>query len=87
MGGKKDMDITWDDVILNSSITKWAMEDFKKEGIAEGKREGKKEGKIEGKRETIVKVAKKLLKQGMTIEEVSNVTELSVAELKKLMGL
>ena len=51
-----------------------------------GKKEGKKEGKIEGKRENQIEISKKLYELGMDINKISNITGLSVSELKKLLN-
>lgn len=40
--------------------------------------EGKEEGKIEGK----IEIAKKLFDKGMSLEEISNITELTVEDIK-----
>ena len=49
-----------------------------------GKEKGKEEGKIEGKKEKQIEIAKKLLKRGMKIEEISEITELTKEELIKI---
>ncbi|MBE3578977.1 MAG: Rpn family recombination-promoting nuclease/putative transposase [Caldanaerobacter subterraneus] len=46
--------------------------------IEKGKKEGEKEGKLA--------VAKKLLKKGMNIDEIAEITELSKEEIKKLLN-
>ncbi len=48
----------------------------KEEGIKEGKKEGLKEGKIE--------IAKKMLKKGSSVEDVAEMTELSIDEIEKI---
>ncbi|WP_026896032.1 hypothetical protein [Clostridiisalibacter paucivorans] len=53
------------------------LDDIKQEGILEGRLEGKKEGKREGK----IEVAKKLLKKGLSIEEVLEITELDIEKI------
>ena len=47
---------------------------------------GKKEGKIEGKREKQIEISKKLYELGMSINKISNITGLSVSELKKILN-
>ena len=49
-----------------------------------GKEKGKEEGKIEGKKEKQIEIAKKLLKRGMKIEEISEITELTKEQLIKI---
>jgi predicted transposase/invertase (TIGR01784 family) len=61
--------------------------DFKEmleEGIARGRAEGLAEGKAEGIRENQLSTARKLLKLGMTIEEISEITGLTKEEISKL---
>ena len=61
----------------------WSMGYAKKEGREEGRKEGKKEGKkemLKKQKET----AKKLLKMGLSIEQISEATELSKVEINKL---
>jgi predicted transposase/invertase (TIGR01784 family) len=54
-------------------------EKWKKEGLEEGKKEGIKQGELKAKIET----AKKLLKKGIDIKIIVEVTGLSKKELKK----
>jgi predicted transposase YdaD len=64
------------------------MEKGKAEGIAEGmikgKAEGMAEGKAEGIRENQLSTARKMLKLGMTIEEISEITGLTKDEIGNL---
>ena len=53
-------------------------------GINNGKAEGEKLGRKQGRVETIKEIAKKLLKQNMNIESISEITGLSVEEIEKL---
>ena len=54
------------------------------EGKEEGKKEGKKEGIVQGHNEAKEEIAKNLLKNGMTIEDVSKNTGLTIEKLEKL---
>ena len=64
----------------------------KKEGIEEGKKEGIKEGKKEGIKEGIIKgtikskyeIAKKLLKNNISTENIKNWTGLSNKEINEI---
>ena len=56
----------------------------KAEGIAEGMVKGKAEGKAEGIKETQLSTARKMLKLGMPIEEISEITGLTKEEISKL---
>ena len=72
------------------------MEKGKAEGLAEGKAEGLAEGMIKGKaegmaeglaqgiKETQLNTARKMLKLGMTIEEISEITGLTKEEIGNL---
>jgi len=55
-------------------------------GRAEGIEVGKAEGKQEGQREAMILVAKRLLKQGHSLEQISMITELNPDEIQKLLG-
>lgn len=50
----------------------------------EGLEEGIKEGIIEGKRKKQIEIAKKLLKKNMSINEIQEITELSLEEIKQI---
>jgi predicted transposase YdaD len=56
----------------------------KAEGLAEGMIKGKAEGKAEGIKETQLSTARKMLKLGMTIEEISEITGLTKEEIGNL---
>lgn len=62
-----------------------ALDKGKEEGRAEGKIEGKIEGKAEGKAEEKIKLAKNMLREGLTIDIVIKVTGLSEDVVKKLV--
>ena len=61
-----------------------SMYNMRQEGLEEGKKEGIKEGIIEGKRKKQIEIAKKLLKKNMTINEIQEITELSLEEIKQI---
>ena len=50
----------------------------------EGKKEGRIEGKKEGKAERNIEIATKALKKGISFEDISDLTGLSILEIKKL---
>lgn len=54
------------------------------EGIKKGIKEGRKEGREEGRKEEKVKIARQLLKIGMPIEQIIEITELSQKEIEKI---
>ena len=54
------------------------------QGKAEGKIDGIAEGIANGERKKQLEIAKKMKKEGLEIELISKVTELSVEEIKKL---
>ncbi|BDR55446.1 hypothetical protein [Xylocopilactobacillus apis] len=58
--------------------TQWTM------GRAEGKVEGRAEGKVQGKVEGKQEFARKLMNKGMSIQEISDLTDLSIEEIEKL---
>jgi len=54
------------------------------DGIEEGRKKGKREGKREGRKEEAVKIARKMLMHGHSVESVCCFTELSEAEVLRL---
>ena len=60
----------------------------KNEGIREGKIEGIREGKIEGiregKEEAVIQLTKNMLRDGLSVERVSNITKLPVETIVKI---
>ncbi len=54
------------------------------EGLAEGREKGRKEGRKEGRTETKKSIAKNLLERGFSIEEIAQITELDIEEIKKI---
>ena len=54
------------------------------EGMVKGKAEGIAEGLAKGIKETQLSTARKMLKLGMTIEEISEITGLTKEEISKL---
>ena len=71
-----------------SVIYQEILEEGEAKGIAKGKAEGKAEGEAEGeakgKAETARKVALNLLGIGMSLEQVAQVTELSIEQVRVL---
>lgn len=58
--------------------------DFAKEkGFAEGRAEGREQGRAEGRAEGVYAVAKNLKQMGMTIEQISQATGLTIEEIEK----
>jgi predicted transposase/invertase (TIGR01784 family) len=55
--------------------------------LEEGEAKGKAEGKVEGKAETTRKLALNLLRIGMNLEQIAEVTELSLEEVQALQSL
>ena len=54
--------------------------DWKAEGVEEGKREGRREGKKEAEKN----FARKLLERNFSDEEITQLTELKIEEVKRL---
>lgn len=63
-------------LLMTSNISK-GLEKLKEDGI--------KEGKVEGANEKAISIAKKMLKKGHSIEEIAEITELSIEEIKRLL--
>lgn len=59
-------------------------QDILEEGEAKGEARGKAEGEAKGKAETTRKLAINLLRIGMNLEQIAEVTELSVEQVRAL---
>ena len=70
------MMVMWD----NYAVYKHAEEKGMEKGIEKGRKEGKEEGKEEGRKE----FALKLLAHNFPLDEIANLTDLSIEEIKKL---
>ena len=68
--------VMWD----NYAVYKHAEEKGIEKGIEKGRKEGKEEGKEEGRKE----FALKLLAHNFPLDEIANLTDLSIEEIKKL---
>ena len=62
---------------------KWEMDRISEIGYA--KREGIKEGEKKGKKEKQIEIAKKMIKKGMEIKTVIEITGLDKKEIEKLL--
>ena len=69
--------------MLSERIEKWTRE-LKNEGRLEGMAEGRLEGKSEGKTEGLRIAAENLLRKGMSISEISEVTGLTETEVLEI---
>ena len=56
----------------------------KEEGIKEGKKEGLKEGLLKGKKEANMETARKLLKKGMGIKDIIDITGITEKQIEIL---
>jgi predicted transposase YdaD len=54
------------------------------EGLAEGLAKGEAKGKAEGKAEGLAEIAGKMLLKGKNIEEIMDITDLSIEEIKEI---
>ncbi len=70
------------DVLGNARLE--GMEEGRAEGRAEGKAEGRAEGKAEGRAEEKNNIARKMLANGLSIEQIALITGLTEQEIKRL---
>ena len=63
---------------------KRGMKEGMKEGMKAGMKEGMKEGIIKGERQKNLENAKKMLEKGISVDDIVDITGLSVEEIKKL---
>ena len=69
---------------MGSILTEYNEKETMEAFYRDGKEEGKAEGKAEGEAEEKLKTASKLKAKNMPIEEIAEITELSVADIEKL---
>ena len=62
------------------------LQSFQFDAMQEGLQKGLQKGRAEGQREAMILVAKRLLKQGHSLEQISMITELNPDEIQKLLG-
>lgn len=74
------MMVMWDNYAVYKHAEEKGIEKGRKEGKEEGRIEGKKEGKEEGRKE----FALKLLAHNYPLDEIADLTDLSIDEIKKL---
>lgn len=72
------------DIMQESAIYQEIYHSGELRGVLQGKQEGKQEGKLEGRLETQVEIALNLLKKGLTINEIVEITGLSLNLVKRL---
>ncbi len=68
----------------NKMIMNSIKEQYMEEGLAEGRQKGLTEGRQKGLTEGVLTVAKKMLKSGVSLEEISKYTDLPIDKLKEL---
>jgi predicted transposase/invertase (TIGR01784 family) len=61
-----------------------AEEKGRQEGKEEGIKEGKEEGIKEGAKNKAIEMAKKMLIKGISLEEISELTDLAIKDIEKL---
>ena len=61
-----------------------AKADGRAEGLAEGREEGREEGRAEGREEGILAIARKMKQKGKTVEEIAELTDLTIEEIERL---
>ena len=76
----KELLAKWSDYIAENK----GYEEGKEEGIEEGRIEGRAEGIEEGSKQKAYEIAKKMLKKGNSIEDIYDITGLSIEEIEKL---
>ena len=74
------MMVMWD----NYAVYKHAEEKGIIKGEAKGRAEGRAEGKAEGRAEEKSDIARKMMECGMDMEQISQITGLSLEQIKKL---
>ena len=84
----KELLAKWSDYIAENKGYEEGIEEGRiegrAEGIEEGKIEGRAEGIEEGSKQKAYEIAKKMLKKGNSIEDICDITGLSIEEIEKL---
>lgn len=78
-----DQMISQVDQFFEQERKQWILEGLEK-GIQKGKQEGKLEGELEGVLKGKLMTARRLLKKGMSIEEIMEVTDLTEDQIRSL---
>ena len=73
--------LSYENYLENLSYQKSVFETARFEGKLEGRIEGREEGKLEAKYETV----RKMIKKNYDIQDIADLTGLSIEEIKKLM--
>lgn len=84
LGYEKFWDIISVEKTLYSSAERKGMEKGMEKGMKEGLEKGMEKGKIEGQMEEKFRIASNALKQGLPLEIISQLTGLSIEEIRKL---
>ena len=66
------------------SVIKTGYDDGWQKGLADGREEGREEGRAEGAKDEKKATARRLLAMGLSAEQVTAATQLSLDEIKKL---
>ena len=78
---KEAEEVSFEGGIGEAYDKEWALRDQGyRDGLSQGKAEGFSQGKIENKKE----IAKKMLSKAMEVELISEITGLSIEEIKNL---
>ncbi|MCQ2977814.1 MAG: hypothetical protein MJ232_07365, partial [archaeon] len=72
---------------MKLSIIDEIVDDIMNEGIAEGRIEGIAEGRIEGIENTKLQVAKDMLKEGYSEEEIIKISKITSKQLLTLLNI
>ena len=71
-------------LFTQEEITDMFIKEAKSEGISMGRSEGISMGRTEGLREGRISTAQKMLDKGMSVEEIQEMTDLSIEDIKAL---
>ncbi|MGL4501886.1 MAG: Rpn family recombination-promoting nuclease/putative transposase, partial [Planktothrix sp.] len=72
------------DIMQESTMYQEILRQGKEQGRAEGLSEGRAEGLTEGRADALKQVAILLLKMGMSLEQIAETTQLTVAQIQEL---
>ncbi|MDR1896498.1 MAG: hypothetical protein LBR10_06885 [Prevotellaceae bacterium] len=78
--------LEYDDVILAIDYAKkMAEEKGEKRGERKGRKEGRKEGKEEGRKENIEEIIRRCFQKKMLVEDIAEITNLSIKQINAIL--
>jgi len=81
---KKELIEEVKELVEVKSMLRTSIKKLKEEAVKDGLQKGIEQGILMGERQKAIQTAKALLKEKMTVEKISEITGISVKDIKKL---